>query len=109
MPDVNGQWPPRSNQAATADSQFIPSRPKQKAVSTALRAGEELLKRRALTTMGLRFPGYGGPDSSHAYGHSLYSGAAGVGIALLDLAAATSDPGYLQLCDEVRDGLIEST
>ena len=73
----------------------------------ALRGADSIVSRRSRTTMGLRFPENDVTGVDGLYGSSLYRGASGVGIALVDLAAATRDRDVLDFADEVRDGFIE--
>src|SRR5687768_10524568 len=69
------------------------------AFALALRGGEELLTRRTPTTLGVRFPG-GVTKKDEEYLHGIFRGAAGVGLALLDLYAATADDRYRRLVQE---------
>ena len=79
-------------------------------LALALSGGEELLRKRTVTTMGIRFPAEPYPGKLEIrYELKLYDGAAGIGITLLDLYQATGDPRYTGLCEEISHGLIEST
>ncbi len=79
------------------------------ALYLAIGGGRRLLQRAKCTTLGLRFPEIPERGEKEGYGFDLYHGAAGVGIALLDLFRATSDPSYAHLAREVSHDLIEST
>jgi lantibiotic modifying enzyme len=82
----------------------------QEYFSLALKGGEHILRKRTATTMGLRFPAEPYPGRSEIrYEYKLYDGAAGIGIALLDLFRATGDSRYAEVCEDVAYGLIEST
>jgi len=79
-------------------------------LALALSGGEELLRKRTVTTMGVRFPAEPYPGKEEIrYEFKLYDGSAGIGITLLDLFQATGDSRYADLCEEVSRGLIEST
>lgn len=58
--------------------------------------------------MGVRFPSRSRKLGT-VYEHTLYQGAAGVGLVLLELAVATGDRRYRTLALEVAEGLVEST
>lgn len=80
-----------------------------KIFTLALQGAEQLLRKRTQTTMGVRFPAQSPESSDKRYEYKLYDGAAGIGLVLLDLACATEDKRYTDLCNEIWHGLIEST
>ncbi len=77
--------------------------------SLALRGAASILRRRTPTTLGIRFPEGEETGLRGKYDFSLYDGAAGVGLVLQDLAAATGDRSCRDVAEEVRLGLLDST
>src|SRR5687767_858702 len=76
----------------------------------ALCGGEEILRSQTETTMGIRFPAEPHEGTTQVrYEYKLYDGAAGAGIALLDLYHATKDARYADLSEAIAHGLFEST
>ena len=75
----------------------------------ALQGGDEILKRRTATTLGLRFPADLKTGTEGRYEFKLYDGSAGIGIVLLDLYSATGDSRYIKTVEEISYGLVIST
>ena len=77
--------------------------------SLALQGEGEILKKRTVTTMGVRFPANSVTGREGRYEYMLYDGAAGIGIMLLDLYSATHDSRYMEVVEEISYGLVAST
>jgi lantibiotic modifying enzyme len=78
------------------------------ALTLAAQCGETLKRAAVHTTLGIRFPETG-PEGNKFYHSDLYRGAAGIGLALLDLYRATGDKEASGLSREISYDLIEST
>jgi hypothetical protein len=76
--------------------------------SLAVQLGKRLSEQATETTLGVRFPEIL-DKGEKKFLHDLYSGAAGAGIALLDLYNVSGDTAYSRMVQEVSYDLIEST
>jgi hypothetical protein len=81
----------------------------QQYLKLALNKADEILESGTPTTMGLRFPADSKTGFEGKYEYTLYNGASGIGIVLLDLYSATRDKRFSKTVEEISYGLVAST